>query len=396
MDLNRDVQSVHHIIHLFERAHLRGEKMLDGLPALFSVVDKSGQVYRGNKYLGNLIEVGQEHLLGESIAPLFSAANWTIFQARLQGLIAAGKASDEFELELDGLKQKRTFVWYLVPLRHEYEVKFSLVTVFAVDVSELKTTMQQKARMQIELKTAKAVQETLLPPPEASFAFATVSGRYRSASECGGDLWFYKQIDDQLLVCIADVTGHGASAALLASAARAVLSVDAVISTKSPAKILATLNNTMIDLANRQSCMTSIVGVLNGTTGEFTYGFAAHDPLLFFPAQTGHEASSLIKIRPTTPGNLLGLERDIEYHQQSIFLHPGDRLFFYSDGLLDLVVDESNRKIGARRIYKLVGDFMKNGANVREVAEHVDHVVSEFSLKYELEDDVTFFLVQYK
>ena len=87
------------------------------------------------------------------------------------------------------------------------------------ELSRLMLATANKARMEAELKTAQAVQETLFPDNEYNSEKVQICGHYQSASECGGDWWSYTEKNDQIYFWIADATGHGVSAALLTSAA---------------------------------------------------------------------------------------------------------------------------------------------------------------------------------
>lgn len=90
-------------------------------------------------------------------------------------------------------------------------------------IDQLLLEKQEQARMEAELVTAREVQSTVLPRKSWSLNGSYLRGFYRSASECGGDMWYYVVNKDQIYILLADVTGHGVSAALITSVLRAGL-----------------------------------------------------------------------------------------------------------------------------------------------------------------------------
>ncbi|MBM4113181.1 MAG: response regulator [Phycisphaerae bacterium] len=70
-------------------------------------------------------------------------------------------------------------------------------------------------RLRREIEDARVVQQALLPKPDAFVGSLAVSARLISSQELGGDLYDYAPVDNGLAFILADVCGHGASAALL-------------------------------------------------------------------------------------------------------------------------------------------------------------------------------------
>lgn len=393
-DLNREIQSVQKIIHLLEHAHARGEKIIDLLPAIFCVIDDQGRIYRGNNFLGELMNSDFESLIHRSMSSIFSEASWSTFQKRMVEFLDSKRPSYQFELDLGQGKSDRSFLWNLLPLHHEFEGSINLTTVIAIDVSELKFTTQQKSRMEAELKTARAVQETLLPLSEATFKNGSLSGRYHSASECGGDIWYYTERNGKLIVCIADVMGHGASSALLASGTRAVIGVDEVLNFPTPARIMNQLNTTLCDLARQLSFMTAVVGILDLETGQFDYTYAAHEPFIHITTKEG-STDPVITYCTSGPSNHLGAHEQASFTVETLMLKPGDRLFLYTDGFFEMMDSQFN-KMGPKRITNMLKKTLGTGGNVAETAAKLDQQVIEAKNRQPLDDDVTFFLLQYK
>ena len=177
----------------------------------------------------------------------------------------------EFELDMTGLHVPRNYIWNLSPLRTSFRTDISLLAVIGRDVSEFKRMTGLKARMEVELKTAKAVQgHADAVALQADLGRIRIAGSYQPCTECGGDWWFYREYPGRIALGIGDVTGHGASAALLTSATRSLLSYDGLMARNSASVVAASINECIYDLAKSASWMTAIFGFFDLDTSVFT------------------------------------------------------------------------------------------------------------------------------
>ncbi len=212
-------------------------------------------------------------------------------------------------------------------------------------IDELMLQTAQKARMEKELETAQAVQSRFFPSGNFEHATLQLSGRYMPASECAGDWWHYAQIGSQLLVVVGDVTGHGVSAALVTAAAHSTfillikqfsahpergVSLDALISS---------LNSSVLAAAGGQSTMTFVASIINLETGMMTTSNASHPPLYVFRKPPGADATAnpLSSFKPLMEGRIapLGENPEIQIKSTNFQLAPGDRIFWYTDGIME-------------------------------------------------------------
>ena len=110
----------------------------------------------------------------------------------------------------------------LIAARHTVRAGTALHDM-AGELAVLLQETAEKSRMDKDLEIVQTVQTTLLPPAElverGGLSFA---GKLHTAGICGGDWWTYRDLaDGKLLLAIGDVTGHGASAAMITAAAKA-------------------------------------------------------------------------------------------------------------------------------------------------------------------------------
>jgi serine phosphatase RsbU (regulator of sigma subunit) len=134
----------------------------------------------------------------------------------------------------------------------------------------------------------------------------------------GGDFFHLQPAPDGgLLVVIGDVTGKGLRAAMnvsmLMGALRRTLE-------RSPAKILESLNRVLTGSESFTTCQAAWFGA----DGEVTLANAGHLPPYLNSQEIG------------LPGGLpLGVLPDLTYEEVRFYLHPGDRMLFLSDGVVE-------------------------------------------------------------
>ncbi len=151
---------------------------------------------------------------------------------------------------------------------------------------------------------------------------------YAPLDHLGGDYYDIAQPDpDHLGFLIADASGHSIAAAMVAIMSRTAFA-DVSGSTTSPGAVLSEMNSRLQGLADERF-VTAFYGVLNRRTRVLTYANAGHPYPLRFVARTGAVQSL------SAQGFMLGIVPDEHYREKSVQLEPGDRLCFYTDGLVE-------------------------------------------------------------
>jgi hypothetical protein len=173
-------------------------------------------------------------------------------------------------------------------------------------------------RVTSELAAARSVQELMIPQEKLETPGFAVDSVYHPANEVGGDFFHLQPAPDGgLLVVIGDVTGKGLRAAMnvsmLMGALRRTLE-------RSPAKILESLNRVLTGSESFTTCQAAWFGA----DGEVTLANAGHLPPYLNSQEIG------------LPGGLpLGVLPDLTYEEVRFYLHPGDRMLFLSDGVVE-------------------------------------------------------------
>jgi two-component system sensor histidine kinase ChiS len=113
----------------------------------------------------------------------------------------------------------------------------------------LKESVREKdllENLQRELSVAQKVQQALLPVRYPSVPGLRIAARYQPMAEVGGDFYDFVENDNGLGVLIADVSGHGIPAALIASMVKMAFSLNRHLASE-PARLLSALNQVLVD-----------------------------------------------------------------------------------------------------------------------------------------------------
>ncbi len=265
----------------------------------------------------------------------------------------------------------------------------------AGEVARLMADTAEKARMEGELATVKTVQETLFPQAHQKFGPLNIKGHFEPASECGGDWWSYSRIDNKIFIYVGDATGHGAPAALITSAARSAAAVIESMPGVTPGKALTILNRAIHMTSKGSIMMTFFVASIDLDQNTFTYASASHDPP-YFMRRSGDKITKkdLVPLNEVN-GPRLGDQKDFQYQETSISFEPGDQVFFYTDGILD-IEDPKGKKWGERAFLKSVVDCANSPESVEAKVEMIRKQIEAFRTGSNLIDDVTMVMCEYE
>ena len=200
----------------------------------------------------------------------------------------------------------------------------------AIQNADLLEQALEQRSLQRDLELAHQVQMGLLPqqrPETSRFEFFDY---YRAANHIGGDYYDYVRLpDDRVAVIVADVSGHGAAAALLmtklAAEARFCLATF-----DRPADVVNRLNQLLCDDGVEDRFVTMVMIVLKTSSGELTVVNAGH----FAPLCLDKNAK-LTELAPEVAGIPLGVNEDFEYQQADARLSEGDIVALYTDGIVE-------------------------------------------------------------
>ena len=188
---------------------------------------------------------------------------------------------------------------------------------------------QSRDRLDQELAKAARLQKQLLPralPSPAGLEFGTF---YRTSRHAGGDYYDVLDLgDDRFAVMVADVSGHGASAAIVMAMIRSVLHAHCGRQ-DDPGAMLGYMNRHFRYLWDDAIFATAIYAVVDMRQKILRLACAGHPPPLL--VRSG-EPVIAVAVDATVP-LFFGEMQEIPTSEQ--VLEAGDRLLFYTDGVTD-------------------------------------------------------------
>jgi serine phosphatase RsbU (regulator of sigma subunit) len=177
-----------------------------------------------------------------------------------------------------------------------------------------------------ELEIARQIQSSILPRGVPSIAGLEIAARYLPMSAVAGDFYdFLAPEKNQLGILIADVTGHGVPAAIIASMLKVAFAGQAGHAAD-PARVLAGLNHALCGKFE-DHFVTAAYVFIDLDSHVLRYAGAGHPPLLHSNRSNG--AASSIEQN----GLFLGMFPEAAYESLELPLQLGDRYVLYTDGL---------------------------------------------------------------
>ncbi len=248
---------------------------------------------------------------------------------------------------------------------------------------------EAEARIDQELEFAKNIQLSALPSKFPAFPDVHEFDIYASmdaAKEVGGDFYdFYMPEDNKLAFLIADVSGKGIPAAMFMMQAKTMINgfISAGFSVNDTFEVA---NTKLCDNNDAEMFVTAWQGLLDINTGHIDFANAGHNPPLVYRDKEGWSY-----LRSKVGFVLAGME-GIKYKLQSLDLNPGDKLFLYTDGIVE-AQNISNELYGEERLINYLNEHTTDSpkTTIKGVKANVD----EFAGEADQFDDMTMLLIEF-
>jgi serine phosphatase RsbU (regulator of sigma subunit) len=236
----------------------------------------------------------------------------------------------------------------------------------------------ERERVEQELRVARRIQQASLPKEVPTLEGWQINPYYRPAREVGGDFYdFHLLSESRLGLVVGDATGKGVPAALVMSTTCGMLRL-AAQSFSSPGEMLQRANEALFTSIPPNMFVTCFYGVLDPSSGSFTYANAGHD-LPYLRRRSG--AAEELRAR----GMPLGLMPGMSYEEKETTLEAGEAALFYSDGLVE-AHDPKGEMFGFPRLRALVAEYAGESWLGDFLLEELYSFVGE---GWEQEDDIT-------
>ena len=177
-----------------------------------------------------------------------------------------------------------------------------------------------------ELAIAREIQRSILPSGSPELKDLRITAEYRPMTAVAGDFYEFIPVDQNRIgFLVADVSGHGVPAALIAAMLKVAIQT-VMPCANNPGELLLQLNRILSGQLHDQF-VTAAYLLIDTQNRKALYSAAGHPPLL------RSRANQLERIESN--GIVFGVVPDPVYPVCDMPIHPGDRFLLYTDGVIE-------------------------------------------------------------
>ena len=272
---------------------------------------------------------------------------------------------------------------------HAQEVMAKVESAFRLIAmqKEIKRQNQEltrfQERMTAELSLAARLQMGLLPSIPGHAAGIRYTHRYLPAEGIGGDIYtVLPALDGGVALLIADVSGHGVTAALISAMVKTFFEAQVRLG-GNPLAWAQAMNRDLTRSTLSEQFATAFLAHLDPSTNILRYVVAGHDaPMRLAQGSRGG------LLRPELlPGKgfMLGIDEDLPFTDQFCLFEVGDRLILFTDGLVEVERDDRTL-LGHDGLLRVCSELPRDAEGA---ADHIVDKVRQFNGPMTFVDDVT-------
>jgi sigma-B regulation protein RsbU (phosphoserine phosphatase) len=270
-----------------------------------------------------------------------------------------------------------------LPMISANSLGMAIFMFIMLNLTKERETEAVKSRIEGELLVAREIQMGIVPkifPPFPKRGELDIYAFLEPAKEVGGDFYdFFFLNENSLFFTIGDVSGKGVPASLFMAVTKTLLKARAH-SELSPEKILAIVNNELVEDNDSGMFVTVFLGILHLPTGRVLCSSAGHNPPVIL-----RKTGTTEKI-PRMPGMALGVMEEIAYGSHEFFLREGDAIILYTDGVTE-AVDLNGLMFGDNRLEETIGLCAELSAV--QITNKIREEIKTFVHEAEQSDDIT-------
>jgi phosphoserine phosphatase RsbU/P len=251
--------------------------------------------------------------------------------------------------------------------------------------SQLQLESIEKKRLEHQLDLAREIQLRLLPAQNPAHLIYDIASYFEAADQVGGDYFdYFRTKTGQQVVVVADVSGHGAPAALVMTLLKGILHAS-LYDFQSPEKVLSEINDILSTMMPPDMFITMQILVLDPIRKRLHFANAGHVPFIHLSAK--NYKCNLIEL--TSCG--LNLLPGYNYNSDVIGMDPGDVLVIYTDGITEVFNDQSEM-YGAARLCRAIEKC--SGLCAAEIIDYLKDDLLSFRSGAGQEDDQVLIVIK--
>jgi phosphoserine phosphatase RsbU/P len=230
----------------------------------------------------------------------------------------------------------------------------------------------------VNLQKAQRLQEHLSPDPKmgSDFSIAVI---YRPADAIAGDYYDVLTLPDgSKLVCVADVCGHGVSAAMGAAILKTLL-LSACEQLTSPTEILRNISGRFLSVSLPEDFASMVLVRFVPGSGEIEFTSAGHEPTYLL-----RQSGKVERLEST--GMLLGLDPEAQWESTRLCVSGADRLVLLTDGVTE-AANPDGQQFSREKLAAHLTSL--GGKSVRQIALGITTVLDAYCGEATVLDDQT-------
>jgi sigma-B regulation protein RsbU (phosphoserine phosphatase) len=256
------------------------------------------------------------------------------------------------------------------------------IIVVAIENKRMTKVGIRQESLKKELEVASAMQQLLFPSDLPTNTRMDISAMYKPRHEVGGDYYDFIPLgDDEYIICIADVSGKGVSAAMLMANFQATLRTLFQYQRFDMQSLIEELNKKVMNSAKGEKFITFFIAHYDAITRKMNYVNAGHN----HPFLTN--GTTVIDLDQGTIG--LGMLEELPFiNVGETQLSPNTTMVLYTDGVVELE-NESEEFFGSERLVQLVKSYYPLGMD--DMNSLIFSKLDEWKGPLELVDDTAIF-----
>jgi PAS domain S-box-containing protein len=385
------------------RAFLRqlqfSDSVVDTSQALIIGINKSGKVKLFNKHSEKLTGWKSNQIIDENFMTALIPSSEREELALVYKGLFSGEPATKLETTLTTKSGQDLVIEWSNTLLIDPETKEpSLLLATGLDVTQRKIhnealqqalteSAQLGSRLQEEVAHAAILQKALLPEPDFNLPGIAGLAKLTTSTEVGGDYYDYYQVGGcHSIFLVGDVSGHGVASGTLVSAAKMAVHQLENLQEVDPARMLEHINESLLTASHESMFMTMICFSFDSRNGQVSMANAGH----VFPYIWISEEREWCMIE--AEGVPLGKIQRPEYEAIEFDLEVGDKLFVYTDGIIEEESPQGDQ-FGFERLEELLYGITELGiseANLAMFKQLESHCHSQI-----FSDDVTIMMIEH-
>jgi serine phosphatase RsbU (regulator of sigma subunit) len=257
----------------------------------------------------------------------------------------------------------------------------------ASGIGRLLTEEKEKERLQEELRIARGIQLKLLPADHFACPEFDIAAVNIPATEIAGDYFdYFHRPGEFLSVLVADVSGKGAQAAFYMAELKGIMNCLQKTG-KEPAAILSECNVSLQNSFEKVTFITINLVRFDLQNRNLIFSRSGHTPALFYQ----RDSQACLELSPH--GMALGLNNFTQGGIEELRLpyHSGDILFFFSDGLSE-IMNEEEKMLGVAELKNMLVEY--SALSALEIKEKIMARAIVFAAGQANADDLTFVVMK--